>query len=138
VGQTLLLPQSFMPSKQKILLITCGLLAALVGVRTWLALRTQPQLPPSDEVFKTVDALFTAVTARDESRLAACEQRLGRDHQSAELPDAVWKRLQAVIATARGGQWQPAARRLYDFMQGQRRADMPARRSQPLTALRAK
>jgi hypothetical protein len=127
-----------MPFKQKTLLTLCGLLAVLIGIRAWFGLRTQPQLPASEEVFKSVDALFTAVTARDESRLAACEERLARYHQSAELSDAAWKRLKAVIATARGGQWEPAARRLYDFMHGQRRAEMPVRRASPLTAMRTK
>jgi hypothetical protein len=111
-----------------------GLLILMGGARIWLSFRSQPQLPPSDEVFKTVDGLFTAITARDERRLAACEERLQCYHQSAELPDASWKRLNGFINMARSGEWEAAARRLYDFMHGQRRADVPRPRGSRLAA----
>jgi len=93
----------------------------LSGVWGWLATRSQPQLPASDEVLKAVDGLFTAVTARDTARLAACQRRLEAIHEGGQLPHAAWRRLQAVISMSERGQWEPAARRLYDFIQGQRR-----------------
>lgn len=114
-----------MTSRNKIGLSSLTLLVLIGAARLWCGFRSPPQLPPSEEVFKSVDALFTAVTSRDESRLSSCEQRLERYHQTAKLPDPAWKRLKGVIATARSGQWESAARRLYDFMQGQRRADAP-------------
>src|SRR3954453_23486714 len=106
-------------TRNKITLIILGLILAVAGGRLWLSYRSPPQLPPSGEVFKTVDGLFTAITARDEQRLGDCEARLKRFHESAELPHASWKRLEAFISTARSGQWEPAARRLYNFMQQQ-------------------
>src|SRR5436190_23598139 len=117
-----------MTNRNKITLTVLGILIVVISMRGWFGLRSQPQLPPSDEVFKTVDALFTAVTARDERHLAACEKRLTKYTQAGELPAGASKRLKAVIATARSGKWEPAAHRLYDFMQGQRRDGVPVRR----------
>lgn len=102
----------------------CFILAALllfVAARFgWSLLRSPPQLTRAPEVFNTVDALFTAVTAHDANRLADCEQRLKSYHTSGKLNSAAWKRLSGVITTARAGRWEPAARTLYDFIQGQR------------------
>ena len=110
-----------MTSRNKIGLALLGALVLVGAGRLWLGFRSQPQLPPSDEVFKSVDALFTAVTSRDESRLAACEQRLQGYKEAGRLNKSAWKRLGGVIAQARAGGWDPAAHALYDFMQGQRR-----------------
>lgn len=96
------------------------LLLAGVG-RVWFWRGAPPQLLASDEVFRTVDALFTAVTARDAQRLAACQERLDRYKQHGVLPPAAARRLDQITSLARDGQWEPAARSLYDFMQGQRR-----------------
>jgi hypothetical protein len=127
-----------MTSRSKIGLAILGVLVLVGAARLWLGFRSQPQLPPSDEVFKSVDALFTAVTSRDESRLTACERRLEKYHRAAKLPDPAWKRLKGVIATARGGQWESAAHRLYDFMQGQRREGVPPEGRSRLTAMNSK
>jgi hypothetical protein len=91
-------------------------------------MRSPPQLPPDAEVFKTVDALFTAVTAQSDTHLTACEQRLAAYKERGLLPPAAAKRLERVIATARAGEWREAAERLYDFMQGQRRQAAAASR----------
>lgn len=72
-------------------------------------------------VFRTVDALFTAVTAHDTKRLDACERRLHEQRDAGRLPASAATTLDGVIATARAGKWDDAAKTLYDFMQGQRR-----------------
>jgi hypothetical protein len=123
-----------MTNRTKITLYALGLVIALVAVRGWFAMRSQPQLPASDEVFKTVDALFTAITAHDQDRLTRCEERLDAFKSSGEIPPAAAKQLTGVIATARAGQWDSAARRLYDFIQGQRREISAAARSRPRSA----
>jgi hypothetical protein len=110
-----------MTSRNRIGLIVLALLGTVIGVRAWFGFRSQPQLPPSDEVFKTVDSLFTAITARDEGKLAACEQRLNGYKERGLLPVAAARRLDRAIAAARGGQWEAAAHQLYAFMLGQRR-----------------
>jgi hypothetical protein len=73
------------------------------------------------EVFKTVDALFTAVTSRDEKRLAECEQRLFALIDAGKVPPAASAYLGQVIGTARAGRWESATQTLYDFMRAQRR-----------------
>lgn len=80
-----------------------------------------------EEVFRTVDALFTAVTARDEQLLTQGEQRLRAFQEARKLPDRAAHYLQGVIQKARQGHWQPAAESLYDFMQVQRRERKPGR-----------
>src|SRR6185295_16575533 len=98
-----------MTNRNKIALAVLSILVVVLAGRLWFGFRSQPQLPPSDEVFRTVDALFTAVTARDEQRLAACEKRLIKYAEAGELPAKASKRLGSVITTARSGQWEPAA-----------------------------
>lgn len=99
----------------------CG--AALIAVGGWLAwtLNSPPQIGTDEEVFKTVDALFTAVTSRDTRRLDDCERRLLAHHEAGRLPPKAADFLESVIAQARSGEWDAAAKRLYDFMYGQRR-----------------
>jgi hypothetical protein len=110
-----------MRARAKIGLASFALLILFGGAWVWLAMRSQPQLPASDEVLKAVDGLFTAVTARDSARLATCQRRLEAIHADGQLPHAAWRRLQGVISMSKRGQWEPAARQLYNFIQGQRR-----------------
>jgi hypothetical protein len=77
-----------------------------------------------EEVFKTVDALFTAVTARDEKLLGQCEQRLHALANAGKLPADASSYLDAVIRKARGGGWESAAKKLYSFIRAQRREDV--------------
>ena len=53
-----------------------ALAATVVAVFLWIKLRSHPQMGPDEEVFRTVDALFTAVTAREPKLVADCELRL--------------------------------------------------------------
>jgi hypothetical protein len=80
-----------------------------------------PQMGADEEVFATVDALFTAVTARDERLVAQCETRLHAARDEGKLPPAAAAHLDSVIARARAGRWESAAQRLYDFMKAQKR-----------------
>ncbi|HEY1186034.1 MAG TPA: hypothetical protein VGE74_00195 [Gemmata sp.] len=80
-----------------------------------------PQMGTSEEAFRTVDALYTAVRNRDEKRLTECEQRLAGYRQSGQLPANAADELAAIIVSARSGSWETAAERLYGFMRAQRR-----------------
>src|SRR4029079_7788701 len=86
-----------------------------------------PQVLDDEECFSTVDALWTAVTARSPELLdqtAADLQHLRDDGRlSAEGHAALAK----IIGQARAGEWEPAAKRLKTFIQGQRRkVEQPA------------
>ncbi len=89
----------------------------------WLWAERPPQLGADAEVFRTVDALFTALTARDERLLGDCAERLRMAQESGKLPADATAYLDRVIDTARQGRWQPAAETLYGFMKAQRREE---------------
>jgi hypothetical protein len=80
------------------------------------------QIGPDEDCFKAVDALYTAVTARNPKLLDQCEQHLQGLKTAGKLPEAAFNSLSAIVRKARDGKWQPAAEDLSDFMKGQRRA----------------
>ena len=73
------------------------------------------------EVFKTVDALYTAIRNQDKKQLASCEAMLKDHFRGGRLPAAASQSLNKVIARAHSGEWDPAAKSLYSFMFAQRR-----------------
>jgi hypothetical protein len=77
------------------------------------------QIGSDDEVHKTVDALFTAVTARDATQLDRCEKRLAELKADGRLPASAHESLAAIVGRARSGKWESAAERLYEFIRGQ-------------------
>lgn len=97
-----------------------GLLAVVfLFVMVWRML-PPPQMKTDEEVFKTVDALFTAVTSRDPVRLEECEKRLATYRAEGRTSEAVATKLDGIVKEARGGEWKPAAKKLYTFIMGQR------------------
>ena len=80
-----------------------------------------PQMGADREAFQSVDALFTAVTARNEKLLRDCEYRIGECDVAGKLPAQAKGYLDDIIRRARAGQWESAAQRLYDFMMVQKR-----------------
>lgn len=119
------------PDRRRTAWIALAGLAAFVAVMAYYFLRPVPQLGGDERVFRTVDALFTAVTARDEKRIGECERRLQAYREDGKLPAAAADSLDAVIRKARAGGWQSAAEHLYTFISGQRREgvdDAPPRR----------
>ena len=105
--------------------VAYGVLGAVAvgaaGLVLYGLLSRPPQMGESEEVFATVDALYTAVRNRDEKRLGECERRLRGHREAGRLPPDAADELDSVIAKARGGSWDRAAERLYDFMLAQRR-----------------
>jgi hypothetical protein len=95
-------------------------LAVLVGLFLWWWSKP-PQMGADEEVSKNVDALFTAVTARDEKLLADCQRRLVTLKDTGKLPGEASAYLDNIISKARAGGWESAAQSLYDFMRAQRR-----------------
>lgn len=108
--------------------IAC-VLAAVAGIMFLVqTFRSPPQVGADEEVFATVDALFTALTSRDDSRLDQCDERLIDLREAHRLPDQAADFLDTIIDQARAGQWEPAAKRLYDFMYRQRRENTDPKR----------
>ena len=98
-----------------------GSLTIFLAAILWFALRPPPQMGTSEAVFRTVDALYTAVRNEDLPRVAECEAKLRSHRADGKLPQAAADTLDGVIAEARSGRWRPAAESLHAFMQGQRR-----------------
>jgi hypothetical protein len=103
------------------LLALGGVLAVATGIVLFGLLSRPPQMGASEEVFHTVDALYTAVRNQDEKRVGECERRLHGYRESGELPPAAAAALDAVVRRTRSGEWEAAAERLYEFMLAQRR-----------------
>lgn len=99
-----------------------GVLAVIIlAFMVWSRL-PPPQLETDEQVFNTVDALFTALTARDRTRLGECERRLNEYHENGKTSDAVAAALDGIMQQAHDGAWEPAAKKLYRFILGQRGA----------------
>ena len=65
-----------------------------------------PQIGTNKEAFKTVDALYTAVSLRDSKLVAQCEERLEGLRDSGSLPADASKSLDSIIAEAKAGDWE--------------------------------
>ena len=102
--------------------LALGAATVLLAVVCWYVwFRGPPQMGADEETFRAVDALFTAVTARDPKLLGQCEQRLHALQKTDKLPAGAADYLDGVIRTAHAGRWDRAASSLYDFMLAQRR-----------------
>ena len=94
----------------------------LVLLASWFVWwRQPPQIGADKEAVQTVDALFTAFSSRNTTRVAECEERLHMLKEAGRLPPNVAGYLDGLITTARRGNWRSAAQKLFDFMKGQRR-----------------
>jgi hypothetical protein len=100
------------------LLGLAGLIVIVLVVSWW---RRPPQMGMDDRVFATVDALYTAVRSENPTRVNQCEERLRGYFEKGLLPKPAFEFLTDVIAKTRRGEWEPATKRLYDFMLVQRR-----------------
>lgn len=117
--------------RQKLVAIVAVAGLLVLAVYLYNVFNRPPQMGASEEAFTTVDALFTAVTARDENKLNDCEKRLKRLEESGQLPTSAWKSLDSLIRKAHAGNWQSAAESLYAFMLAQRREGSPGHEKSP-------
>jgi hypothetical protein len=98
----------------------------LIAVTSWALVLSvggcgrEPQIGESKEVFKVVDALYTAVGVKDAKLVDQCAATLKTLLASGSLPPAASKSLDAVIAETKVGKWEAAQERLRRFMEGQR------------------
>ena len=97
-----------------------GVIFTLVaGVAYW-AWTDTPQLAADSDVYASLDALFTAVTARREPLVASCESELAAFHSAGKIPERAWRRIVRVIDLTKTGQWESAAEQLYSFIEHQK------------------
>ena len=101
--------------------VLAGLVLTAALAALFVYLNRQPQMGGDEDVFRTVDALYTAVRMRDEARLAQCEKLLHSYREAGKLPKGSADYLDGIIAKAKSGKWEAATERLYDFMLAQRR-----------------
>ena len=92
-------------------------IACVVAIRIFTSV---PQLGGDEEVFKTVDALFTAVISQDRLALDRCKQQLAAFQQEGVIAGNVVAKLDSIILQAEQGGWEVAAKRLYSVMLAQR------------------
>jgi len=79
------------------------------------------QMGSDPEVFRAVDALYTAVTRRRTPLLEQCAANVEKLRAADKIPEAAYAELNGIIERARDGDWKPAADRLHWFMRGQKR-----------------
>ena len=80
-----------------------------------------PQVLDDEECFKTVDALWTAVTARKLDLVENTAADLTRLKGEGKLSADGLAALTGIVEQARKKEWEPAAKKLKAFIQGQRR-----------------
>jgi hypothetical protein len=93
---------------QAFLLLSCMIAVAGCG--------GAPAIGPDKAAFTTIDALYSAVSMKDEVQLARNAISLDKLHESGRLPDAAHTSLVAIITEAKAGEWEPARQKLRDFM----------------------
>lgn len=101
--------------------IGLGIFLGLGVVGLWIYLSRHPQMGPDPEVFKTVDALYTALRNHDAMQLGACERKLKSQKEAGKLPVHAFASLEKIVKRGHSGDWGGAAEMLYPFMMAQRR-----------------
>jgi hypothetical protein len=78
-----------------------------------------PQIGADERTFRTVDALYTAVSMHDKEQVSRCATKLEELRRDERLPKGAYETLKSVIDDVRKDRWDPARTRLRDFMLGQ-------------------
>lgn len=114
-------PKSPSSAGSRYLVAVIGVVTILLIGLTYWAWTDTPQLADDDDVYASLDALFTAVTARREPLIVNCESKLVVLHSEGKIPEQAWTRISHVIELAKAGQWESSARELYRFIERQKR-----------------
>lgn len=85
----------------------------VVGYQAWRYYSMPPKLQASSEATKTLDAMFTALTARDSTKLAACMDRIEQHFAAGKLGRKATAQLRYCAELASEGSWEQAAKHLY-------------------------
>src|SRR5436190_23597508 len=90
-------------SRERVALFVVLGLVALGALAAFALGGRAPQMGADEDAFNTVDALFTAITARDAQRLTECDERLKAHRAAGKLPADAADSLDGIIAKARAG-----------------------------------
>lgn len=112
---------------RKTLVAVIGIVASLLVALAYWAWTDVPQLEDDSDVYASLDALFTAVTARREVLVVNCESRLAALHSEGRIPKQAWTRIRHVIELAKSAKWESSATELYLFIERQKGTAKPAR-----------
>ncbi len=102
--------------------VMAGLLG-IVLLGGWLAWRyytLPPELQATAEASKTLDAMFTALTARDSRKLKVCMERIEGHATAGRLSEKGMTEVRHCSQLADSGAWEEAAKRLYWIVYEQR------------------
>ncbi len=80
----------------------------------------QPQLGSNEQAFKSADALWTAVCAKQPKLVDDAYSRLKQLHADGELSDDAFAVLDGVVSKADAADWAAAQKQLKLFWRGQR------------------
>ena len=95
-------------------LLALGFAVVLLGLfQAWRWYATPPLLQASPDATKTLDALFTALTARDTAKLATCMKRIEVHFAEGKLSKKATNELRICHELAKAESWDEAAKRLY-------------------------
>jgi hypothetical protein len=83
------------------------------GYQAWRFYSIPPQLGESPQARKTLDALFTALTARDTAKLTTCMERIEVHFAEGKLSEKATNELRICHGLAKSDSWEKAAKRLY-------------------------
>lgn len=99
-------------------------MALLCAPLLWAALLAgcgEAQMGADPATFKAVDALYTAVSLREPSRVDHCLAALRSLNEAGKLDRGPLDALDGIAAEAKAGSWESAQSRLARFMRGQSR-----------------
>ena len=110
--------ESERPSKVRLLLSVLGVLSIAMLIVWWPGCRSYPRAstPESQEFIKQ---LYTACNTKDAARLGAAETKLAALVQQNKVVKEEKEAFQAILATAKAGNWDTAMKASLQFAQDQ-------------------
>ena len=81
-----------------------------------------PQVLENENVYSSLDALWTAVTSRKLDRVQDVTNDLIQLRDDGELSKAGWNAIKPILQQALAEKWEPAAHNLKKFINAQRKA----------------
>src|SRR5262245_9935837 len=94
----------------------------LLSISVFAGCGSESQISGDREAMKSVDALWTAGSAKKPELVDSAFARLETAHATGRLPEGAFQTLQTVVDQAKAADWAAARDRLKRFIRGQRPA----------------